>query len=172
MEKKKKKIDYPRLMLIIEHPRFKEEMLKIDECEKDRIFCKHNREHLMDVARIGRILWNEKGKYKKTVELEHIYAASLLHDIGRGVQYTQGISHEKASVDIAKDVLMDCGYLEAERAVILEAIVSHRDKDDDKKSNLSAIITKADRLSRNCFFCQAKEECNWSDKRKNLYLRY
>lgn len=171
-DKKKKKNEFPRLTLIINHPRFVEEMDRIETLENDRIFCKHGRDHSMTVARIGRIIWNEKGKLSKNVELEHIYATALLHDIGRGAQYTEGTPHEEASIPIAKDILTDCGYTEAERAVILEAISEHRDKDSERKSNLSTIIQKADKQSRDCFFCKASSECKWSEHKKNKYVRY
>ena len=56
---------------------------------------------------------------------EEIYAAALLHDIGRHLQYTKGIPHEQASAMEAEGILKDCGFAKEERERILGAILQH-----------------------------------------------
>ena len=68
---------------IINNKLFIDKIQKLKLIEKDRIFCKHGIEHLLDVARIAYIKnLEEKLGYDKEV----IYGAALLHDLGR-VQY-------------------------------------------------------------------------------------
>lgn len=68
-----------RINQICSHPVWKKYMLEIDNLEKNRVYCKHGIEHLLDVARIAYIKKLESG-YK--IEKEVIYAAALLHDLG------------------------------------------------------------------------------------------
>ena len=68
-------------------------MEHLAEYEKNRIFCRHGMDHLMDVARIAYIENLEKNC---GISKEIIYGAALLHDIGRYLQYTEGIPHERA----------------------------------------------------------------------------
>ena len=77
-------------------------MEQIRVLEQDRIFCRHDTTHFLDVARIAYIenLENGLGLAK-----EEIYAAALLHDIGRHLQYTRGIPHEQASAMEAEGIL-------------------------------------------------------------------
>ena len=54
---------------------------------------------------------------------------------------------------------------------IVDAIENHQKLPTEIKT-LSDILYKADKLSRLCFDCNAKNECYWSDKKKNheLYI--
>ena len=79
-----------RIQKIVSHPEFKKSMESIRELEKDRIFCRHGMEHLLDVSRIAYIDNMETGAgYAKDV----IYAAGLLHDVGKYLQYMQVLKH-------------------------------------------------------------------------------
>ena len=75
------------------HPLYVESYKKLEHAEQERIFCCHQMEHLLDVARIAYIKSLEQ---KLEIRKEVIYAAALLHDIGKYRQYTEGIPHEKA----------------------------------------------------------------------------
>ena len=99
---------------------------------------------------------------------EIIYAAGLLHDIGRFRQYEEGIPHEQASVRIAEGILRDCGFEESEREQVLELIQSHRTKQQEK--SLSGLFYKGDKLSRNCFSCPVRDKCDWPEEKKNLSI--
>lgn len=149
------------------HSDFKACLLKIEELEEDRIFCGHDRNHLLDVARIAYI---ENLERNLGIDKELIYAAALLHDIGRHLQYLKGIPHHEGGVQVAGPILKDCGFSEQETEKILEAISGHRDKNISKRADLSGLLYRADKKSRCCFSCKAEAECNWSKEKKNLLL--
>jgi putative nucleotidyltransferase with HDIG domain len=156
-----------RLNCIWNHPEYQSCLGKIQEREAEREFCRHTPEHFLDVARLTYLLALEAGV---PVEKELIYAAGLLHDIGRHLQYDSGISHEQASVQIAGGILKDCGFDEKERSEILRLIGSHRTQQDG--NDLAALFYLADKLSRNCFTCPVQEACNWPKEKKNLKITY
>lgn len=139
----------------------------IGECEKDRIFCRHNMGHLLDVARLAYII-NLEEKYK--VKKEYIYAAALLHDIGRHIQYQKDIPHEKAGVPIARGILEACGYQEHEIKAILEAIENHRNISIKAVKNLAGLIYRSDKMSRCCFACKAQAECHKAPEKRRMEL--
>ena len=139
---------------------------KIENCEKNRCFCKHNIEHFLDVARICYIKCLEENlDYSKEV----IYATSLLHDIGRWLEYEQEIPHEKASVILSKKILKKAGFNQEEQRIVLNTIESHR---GNFKTKFEEIFYNSDKLSRGCFSCKVQEECKWNKKNKNLDILY
>lgn len=156
-----------RVNNIFKHKIYQQEMKKIDCFELDRIYCKHGVEHQLDVARMAYITALEQ---KSSIEKEVIYAAALLHDIGRGMQYETKIAHEKASVALAETILPECGFSEKETSEILNAIGSHREKDKESLSGLAKIIYDGDKKSRNCFLCKSAATCYWSEDKKNQSL--
>lgn len=153
---------------ILKHAVYQEEMEKIKQWEKDRIYCKHGLSHQLDVARIAYLISLEE---KINLDKRLIYAAALLHDIGRGRQYEEGISHEKASIGLAKQILQDCAFIEEERKLILAAIEEHRtaqeEKEAGKEMQLNQLLYQADKKSRNCFACLAVSSCHWTQEKKN-----
>ncbi len=151
---------------------FASELAKIDELEKDRIYCRHGMGHLLDVARIGRIFLLEEGAADAHPELtELMYAAALLHDIGRAREYEDGTPHDEASVMIAREVLPACGYAAEETDMICCAIEGHRGTDDmDEGAVLARLLKKADKLSRPCYACEAEATCKWPDEKKNMKI--
>lgn len=157
-----------RINNILENKKYQECLLKIKEYEANRIFCKHDIEHFLDVARIAYIICLENNIQ---VRKDIIYAISLLHDIGRWMQYELKISHEEASCQLSIGILEEAGYEAYEIEIITEAIKSHRNKENDKDS-LNSIIYKSDKISRNCFSCGAEPECNWSNEKKNIRIKY
>ncbi|WP_243344532.1 HD domain-containing protein [Anaerococcus sp. AGMB09787] len=135
--------------------------------ERDRIFCRHDLEHFLSVARISYILTLEA---ELDISKDLIYTTALLHDIGRVSEYKTGREHDQASSDLAKDFLEDSDFDEDQRDMILGAIRSHRqDKGED---DFSAIFYKADKLSRPCLVCPAQQKCNWPKKKMNLEISY
>lgn len=157
-----------RVTKILKHPTFTACLAKIRELEKDRIFCGHDLNHFLDVARIAVIINAEESS---TVSKELIYGAALLHDIGRHEQYLYQKAHHEASAEIAEGILKDCGFGKEEIRQIRDAILAHR-APDQKDSVLADILYRADKLSRPCFCCDAEASCNWSQEKKNLVLRY
>ncbi len=158
-----------RIDRILRHPVYRECLAKVEEYEKDRIFCRHQTEHFLDVARIAWILNLEE---EKTLQKDVVYAAALLHDIGRYVQYEDGTPHERASARIAPDILRDCGYSGEETERIVGAIAVHRNRELAKKEPLKDILYRADKASRACFACKAEGQCDWKADKKNRNILY
>lgn len=138
-----------------------------DLAEAKRRFCHHNMSHFLDVARIACIL-NKEEDYEQSREV--IYAAALLHDIGRWKQYEDGTPHEIASTELAPEILSESGFDGGESSVILEAIKNHRNPLVKEEKSLSGLLYRADKLSRPCFACQMEKECDWKKGKKNLKL--
>lgn len=156
---------------ILEDERYLKCLSDIEKLEKNRIFCKHNLSHFINVARIATIIWQEEGG-RNSLKRDIIYAAGLLHDIGRAEEYTKGTPHEEAGAIIAGEILQSSGYEDKEIEMISRAISAHRIKDDNDIDNLGQIISKADKLSRECFACNASNICKWSEEKKNKSLEY
>lgn len=158
-----------RIDLIINHSLFNLHLQENEKAEADRKFCRHNMIHFLDVARIAEIINLEEGL---GLNREWIYAAALLHDCGKHIQYEDGTPHEVASARIAPQILQDCGFEKEEADLIVEAILSHRDETVASEANLRGVLYRADKASRACFACKAETECNWKDGKKNLTIRY
>lgn len=156
-----------RVNRIWNHPLYQNSLHKIKELEQERIFCGHDWQHFLDVARLAYI---ENLEEDLEISKEIIYGAALLHDIGRHLEYLEGIPHHKGGVRTAVPILEDCGFGNEESLQILEAIGEHRDAGIREKKNLAGLIYRADKASRCCFACDAKEECNWNEEKKNMTL--
>ena len=142
----------------------------IESKERNRFFCRHGMEHLIAVARIAYIISLEE---QSSISKDIIYAASLLHDIGRAEEYETGRSHNEAGAEKAEAILRECDYTDDEIKEITEAIRTHgHDGYPEKAAPLERLLCMADKLSRTCFNCPAHEECNWADDKKNETLFY
>ena len=158
-----------RIDRILKHNLFMEHLDANRAAEAERCFCRHDMAHFLDVARIGMIL---DLREQQGIGDEIIYAAGLLHDIGKHLQYSRGIPHERASAELAPEILRDCGFDERETDVIIKAILAHRDSGSASARGLTGILYRADKASRPCFSCEAEKECNWKEERKNLKIKY
>lgn len=161
-----------RVNKILHSKKYKNYLQKNKSLEEDRIFCKHNLEHFLDTARITYIMCLEQGiKINKEV----VYGLGLLHDIGRFMEYEQGIPHDEASAELARELLDEADYNEEEKKLIINCILNHR-KDEQvnlhKDVGLREIFYKADKLSRSCYNCEAKSQCKWDDNKKNYNIKY
>ncbi len=129
----------------------------IEELETDRIFCHHDMDHFLDVARIMVIMSYEEGlDYERDV----MYATALLHDIGRAVQYEEGTPHEEAGAPIAERILSECGFTKEESDMITTAIKEHGNEAVMKAADLSGLLYRADKASRKCYYCNAIDKCH------------
>lgn len=156
---------------------FRKNLIKINEFEKNRIYCGHSINHLLDVARIAVIYAADEDC---DIDREIIYAAALLHDIGRSCQYEYGESHDIAGEVIARSILGRYDFTTEEIGIIINAIAGHRGKDNtlntskdvlqSESETLKRLIKTADNESRLCFMCKAESTCRWSDSRKNRQL--
>ena len=127
---------------ILNNDIFKSNMKLIEELEKDRKFCKHGLDHSLDVARIAYIKSLEDNL---NISKEVIYAVGLLHDLGRSLQYKEGIPHHEGSVILAKQILKDTLFNDDEKSLIISGIENHRKSDD--KNYFYKLIQDSDKLS-------------------------
>lgn len=181
-----------RINLILSHPLFTNHLNRLTQLEKDRVYCCHGLPHLLDTARIACLLQYTKRfpqEAQNTATLstqtannpqnnricfstELIYAAALLHDIGRVLQYEKNLPHETAGLHTAEYILADCKFTETERKDILAAIQFHHGYDESSSLSqetkyLCDLVHTADVLSRNCFACPAADTCYWPKEKKN-----
>ena len=160
-----------RVNAIWKHPLYQKYYARIEELEQNRVFCRHQMPHLLDVARIAYIrnLEDDMGFAKDVV-----YAAAVLHDIGKALQYEARIPHELAGVDIAEQILADlpaeAAYTTDEKRMILTAIKGHRRLREDPEP-LEKLLYESDKASRMCFACPAEAQCDWSREKKNMELK-
>ena len=100
-----------RVNQILKNQVFSEQLKKLSRLEQGRIYCGHGIDHLLAVARIAYIKTLEEGlPFQKDI----IYAAALLHDVGRAAQYETGIPHDQAGALLAETILSECGFDAAE----------------------------------------------------------
>ena len=160
-----------RVNAIWKHPLYQKYYARIEELEQNRVFCRHQMPHLLDVARIAYIrnLEDDMGFAKDVV-----YAAAVLHDIGKALQYEARIPHELAGVDIAEQILADLpaevAYTTDEKRMILTAIKGHRRLREDPEP-LEKLLYESDKASRICFACPAEAQCDWSREKKNMEIK-
>lgn len=158
-----------RIDKILNHDLFKRYCKENEWEERERIFCHHDTQHFLEVARLAWILNLEE---EAGIQKELIYAAALLHDIGRHLQYRDKTPHEKASAVLAPAILKDCGFTEQETKAIVSAIETHRKEAVRERKDLNGLLYRADKLSRPCYFCKQEQACNWKQGKKNLKLLY
>lgn len=158
-----------RINQIMAHEMYQKNRQWIEEAEADRKFCRHGLEHALDVARILYIeVLEKKLPYAKDV----VYAAALLHDIGRYEQYKHKEPHHEAGARIAEQILSDSGFIKEEALMIEEAIRLHQTKEKDEADSLNELLYRADKLSRQCYNCKAYAECYWENDKKNKEVIY
>lgn len=152
-----------RLHRIWISPLYQNYLSKIEEREKERLFCKHDFSHCLEVARLSWIFTLEQGVvYTKDL----VYAAAFLHDIGRWMEYDDHTKcHGYASAELAESILTEAGYSVYEKKLIKDAVREHRQGEEELFSSpLSVFLWKADKYSRLCFQCDFYKLCYKSEK--------
>ena len=119
-------------------------------------------------ARIAYIMNIEQGY---AIDREIIYAAALLHDVGRADPDDTGRKHHELSVEYAGRILEQCGFSTQENEQICDAIGSHN-TDGAEREGLAYVLYNADKLSRNCFDCKASDQCYWLESARNTGIKY
>ncbi len=153
-----------RINAIIQNPNYQSWIIANNQAEIGREFCRHGVEHAFDVARIAYGLWVDNGG--NPVARDIVYAAALLHDVGRWMEYADpNVDHAEAGADLAAGILAEVGYHPLVAEEILKAIRNHR---KESKEGLSQILYQADKLSRPCFLCPVIEQCKWKQKNQKL----
>ena len=161
--KNRSRLEMDRVERILADPFYKKQIKKIYESEYDREFCRHGFGHAVSVARIAYILAREE---QHDLRKDVIYGTALLHDVGRYTEYEKTMSHHEAGAVCAAEILERAGYSTEEREMMCRAIRAHKDPSGGG-GTLESVLYRADKLSRNCFLCDAREECYWPEERKN-----
>lgn len=157
-----------RVNAILQHPGYQAWIIAINQAEQGRDFCRHGVEHALDVARIAYALWLDSGG--NPVAKDIVYAAALLHDVGRWQEYQDPtVDHAAAGAELAEPLLLEVGYHPEIAAEIVKAIRQHR---DGAPEGLAQVIYRADKLSRPCYLCPSRRKCHWPEDKKNGALLY
>ena len=194
----------PRVDAIWNHPIYQERYRALQRAERDRVFCGHGLQHFLDVARIAWTVLLERGAAaphtdapsdgdvadgsvavvdtpSSKVARDVVYAAALLHDMGRADEYETGEPHDIAGTRIAAEILgtveQDKRFSSDECEQILAAIAHHRTSAGSASDSFSAAaladaLRYADKAARACYACPARELCNWPDGKKNLMITW
>jgi len=160
-----------KIQHIIKNPKYLAHIEAISKHEKTRKFCKHDLSHYLAVARIAVILQLESSEeHFKKIDKQVVYAAALLHDIGRWLQYEDNTPHNETSASFALQILQEAGFSKEEIAAITQAILKHSEIKSQNQSGLVGLLYRADKLSRECFLCAEKDECHWDKKNEVLFI--
>jgi len=119
---------------------------------------------MLDVARLTYILLLESGQVAALSAergRELCYAAGLLHDVGRWRQYDGDGDHARAGAELAGPILTRAGFSPAEVELVVGAVAGHR---SEGAGILGRLLARADRLSRECWRCRARELCYKADR--------
>ncbi len=157
-----------RIDLLINDPLYNEYMERNAKEEMEPRFCLHDLKHHFDVARITYILVlenNDLGYFMKENNVssplaakEVIYAAGLLHDIGKWKEYREGVDHSSYGAKLARGILPRAFFNPNEIELIARAIYEHGNISNDM-SFLGERLYRADNLSRICNQCQHNSQC-------------
>ena len=172
-----------RVNRILRHPDFIRLQEELDRLEADRRFCRHGMQHLIDTARLAYLFALESSA---DLPKDVIYAAALLHDIGRAEQYRNGTPHDVAGCAAAEPILAECGFAEEERDMILTAIGSHRKEKSRVSGGAENRAGEAEQIAEGsgtqkkamakealaAILYHAEAECNWAKEKKNMTLEY
>ncbi len=148
---------------LLENEKFRLQLEQIEAMERERVYCRHNFAHFMDVARLA-VIKNQTETMG--FDEEQLYLAALLHDIGRAQEYQNGISHAAAGAQLAGEILVHLGYSSEKTAEIVAAIEGHR-SGSEVENALGKLLKEVDKKSRACFLCQARSSCKWNEAVKN-----
>jgi hypothetical protein len=169
-----------RIAVIRKDPFYLECLSLNGERERDRHFCRHDYRHMVLVAQFSCKIIKKTGGLDRFVytaglsglkaALEVIYAAGLLHDMGRWRQYDSGENHALAGAAMAGEVLKRAGFSERETALITRAIREHR-KAFPGQSYLGRVLCLADDLSRPCGSCGSRLDCYKYDHMETIKKR-
>ena len=159
--------DMPRVRQILRDEAYQSYLAKNEKAEKNRVYCRHDMTHLLDVCRVGYAMILEDGlPYTK----ELMYTAGLLHDIGRWVQVETKADHAKAGAEMAAPILKRCGFSDEESALVVQAILYHRIK--EHPDAFSKVLYDADKQSRPCFACPEIGSCKRFANGETAELKY
>lgn len=159
-----------RIELLLKVPLYQENMNLNAQEEQEARYCLHDFQHHLDVARIAYILVlenndlnyfiKENGVSGKLAAKEIIYAAGLLHDIGKWKEQQEGIDHASFGARVAREILPHAFFNPHEVEIIGRAIYEHSNIRTEM-SFLGERIHRADNLSRMSNFSLLCSECSY-----------
>lgn len=150
-------IPMTRVNQILQHKLYEDYSAKNRFAEAQRRYCRHGSDHGISVARIAYISLLESKEMSLSKEV--IYAAGILHDIGRWVEYETQENHALVGARLAAPILRDCGFSEQEIEIITQGIKEHRLKHSEAQSALGQALAQADDWARDCRNCESKVSC-------------
>lgn len=159
-----------RIELLLKEPLYQENLnLNVQEEELLK-YCMHDFQHHLDVARIAYILVlenndlnyfiKENGLPGKLAAKEIIYAAGLLHDIGKWKEQREGVDHASFGARVAREILPHASFNTREVEIIGRAIYEHSNISTDM-SFLGERLHRADNLSRISNLSLLCSECSF-----------
>lgn len=160
----KNKNNMQRVEIILRSSIYQDYVEQIRRREETRRFCRHERNHFWETARTAYILYlsgevacPELEPFAPEAVKEMIYAAAFLHDIGRFLEYDDpSKDHAEESAVLARPLLVEAGFSNAEIPLILKAIAHHRLKHGE---GFDLLMYRADKESRPCYDCPALGAC-------------
>lgn len=165
-----------RVELLINDSLYEQYLQRNLEEEMEPKFCQHDFNHHIDVARITYILVlehndlnyfvREHGLSGRLAAKEVIYAAGLLHDIGKWQEYKTGTDHASFGARLAREILPRAFFNPSEAELIARAIYEHRNISHNM-TFLGERLHRADNLSRICSNCSYSQQCT-KKKHKEL----
>ncbi len=160
-----------RVNAIWNHQVYQAYYRRLEKLEEERRYCRHQMPHLLDVARIAYIRSLEENM---GFDRDVVYAAAILHDIGKAPQYEEEIPHEAAGEKIAGEILdslpENAAFSDREKQMILTAVRGHR-RLRENPEELERLLYESDKASRMCFACPVRELCDWEEEKKNREIR-
>lgn len=164
------------LKRLLELPSYQLLLKRLEEQEKDRIYCRHDRYHFQKVEEIGRWICKKNGLLR---EEELIGPAAWLHDIGRVDQNEGTLPHADASVQYARVLLPQIGCPLDKTEEICQAISGHSSRQNARElwnhlrelHTLQELLSAADQLSRSCYCCLAERTCKWKETEKIFCIK-
>lgn len=150
-------IPISRVNQILQHTLYEEYCGKNRIAESQRIYCRHGSDHGLSVARIAYIYFLESKEISLSKEV--IYAAGLLHDIGRWLEYENQENHAIIGARLATPILRECGFSEQEVEIITRGILEHRLQPSEAPNMLGQALALADDWARDCINCESKASC-------------
>ena len=135
-----------------------------EELTWDPVFTANYRwEHTLRVAQYGKTIAEEEG-----LNVEHAIVACLLHDIAYFFEFPDADwkNHGRMGAEIARPVLLEAGFTEAETSEICYAIAVHVDGEPDTPhphTQLADLVSDSDNVDRfsayRCvLWCQTQQD--------------
>lgn len=171
-----------RIELLLKDELYQENLSLNMREEQEQRYCLHDFQHHLDVSRIAYILVLENNDFNyfikdnglsgKLAAKELIYAAGLLHDIGKWKEHQEGVDHALLGSRLAREILPRVFFKPHEVEIIARAIYEHSNISKDM-SFLGERLHRADNLSRISNLSLLCSECSYRNlcsKVKNMEI--